>query len=63
MLTDAPGSPDGIRIQQFAAGETYDVGDDLGATFLAEGLAEAPRAAAPKPPAKASKRAAPLENK
>jgi hypothetical protein len=25
MLTDAPGSPDGIRVEQYSAGVEYDV--------------------------------------
>lgn len=62
MLTDAPGSPDGIRVQHYDAGETYEVGDDLAETFIAHGLAEADQPA--KPAGKtSSKRAAALENK
>lgn len=64
MITDAPGSPDGIRVQHYEAGETYDVPDGLGDTLVAHGVAETakPASAAAKPAAR-SKRATTLENK
>lgn len=64
MLTDAPGSRDGIRVEHFDAGETYEVGTDLAETFIAHGLAEAAaKPAAAKPAPAKTKRAAALENK
>lgn len=69
MLTDAPGSPDGVKVNQYEAGVEYDVTEDLGEVFLRFELAEpagdtaAPRAKA-KAKAKASKDAgAAPENK
>lgn len=43
MLTDAPGSPDGVTVEQYAKGDTYNVPDELGDTFLKYGLAEKPK--------------------
>jgi len=40
MLTDAPGSPDGVTVFDYANGETYEVTDALGEVFIAHGLAE-----------------------
>lgn len=61
MITDAPGSPDGIRIEQYEQGHTYDVPGELGDVLVAEGLAAA---VAEKGPVKSTKRAAgPSENK
>lgn len=40
MLVDAPGSPDGVTVNEYAEGEVYEVTADLGAVFLAEGFAE-----------------------
>lgn len=40
MLTDAPGSPDGVTVNQYAEGEIYEVSDDLGEVFVNEDLAE-----------------------
>lgn len=40
MLVDAPGSPDGITVLDYAEGTVYDVPDDLGDVFLNEEVAE-----------------------
>lgn len=35
------GSPDGIEVREYQAGESYEMPDSLGAVFLREGWAEA----------------------
>lgn len=49
MLVDAPGSPDGVTVNQYAEGETYEVPADLGDVLVAEGHAERVQATKPKP--------------
>lgn len=39
MLQDAPGSPDGVTVNEYTEGEVYDVTESLGVAFLAAGLA------------------------
>lgn len=56
MLVDAPGSPDGVTVNEYAEGDVYDVSDDLATAFLAEGFAE-------QVPAKGKQGAGPAENK
>lgn len=54
MRSTQRGSPDGINVQSFAEGQTYDVPVDLGDVFVREGWAEAveaPPAVAPEPKA------------
>jgi hypothetical protein len=66
MLRDAPGSPDGVTVNQYANGEVYEVTESLGDAFLAEGFAEAYKdvpAPVVVPPAPAPKATAPQENK
>lgn len=41
MLTDAPGSPDGVTVNEYSKGEVYEVTDSLGTVFIEQGLAEA----------------------
>jgi hypothetical protein len=57
MLIDAAGSPDGVTVNQYEAGKTYDVPEALSDTFMKYDLAE--RAAKPGK----GKKAAPPENK
>ena len=40
MLETSEGSPDGIRVETFYAGKTYEVDQSLGACFLDDGKAE-----------------------
>jgi len=40
MLEDAPGSPDGVNVLEYAGGKVYEVNDDLGNVFVNEGLAK-----------------------
>lgn len=40
MLSSHEGSPDGIRVQWYLAGETYEVSESLSAIFLKEGWAK-----------------------
>lgn len=47
MLTDAPGSPDGIQINEYLDGKVYEVTADLGATFIEAGFAEADKTKKP----------------
>lgn len=54
MLEDAQGSPDGAHVYPYEGGKVYEVGDDLGNAFIAEGVAEV---------SKAKQAAAPEENK
>lgn len=52
MLEDAPGSPDGVTVNDYAGGETYDVTSDLAYVFVAQGFAElveAPEVETPAP--------------
>lgn len=58
MLQDAPGSPDGITVNEYDKGKVYDVPDALADTFVKYGLAEVD---APKP--KTKKATGPTENK
>lgn len=39
MLRTAPGSEDGIRVQSYAEGQTYEVGEALGRAFCESGAA------------------------
>ena len=39
MLVDAPGSPDGVTVNEYSQDQVYDVTHDLAAAFLANGLA------------------------
>lgn len=41
MLETAPGSPDGVQVNDYDEGETYDVPQDLADTFIRYGLANA----------------------
>lgn len=41
MLENRTGSPDGIRVHRYTAGETYRVSDDLAKIFIDQGWAEA----------------------
>jgi hypothetical protein len=56
MLEDAPGSPDGIHVQDYEAGVEYEVPDSLGDVFVTYGHA-APADAAPTPKPKAKPKA------
>jgi hypothetical protein len=59
MLEDAPGSPDGIRVNQYEAGVEYDVTASLGEAFVQHGHAElADGAPAAKPKGKPKAKAA-----
>jgi hypothetical protein len=40
LLEDAPGSPDGVTVNQYAKVEVYEVTSDLGTAFVAHKLAE-----------------------
>jgi len=40
MLQTTRGSPDGIQVFEYRAGEKYDLPDDLAGVFLREGWAE-----------------------
>ncbi len=40
MLQDAPGSPDGVTVNEYSEGVVYEVTDDLGNAFVAENFAE-----------------------
>lgn len=61
MLQDAPGSPDGITINEYSKGREYDVPAGLAAVLIAEHLAE--EVVSTKRVPKANKKAAPSENK
>lgn len=65
MLRNSLGSNDGFTVHHYDKGEEYDVSDDLGNSFIKEGVAEqaeaAPEQKAEKP-AKNKAEAAP-ENK
>lgn len=67
MLKDAPGSPDGIHVNEYAKGNVYEVTDSLGDAFIGAKLAKLDKpepAPAPKPVAEESKQdAGPEENK
>lgn len=39
MLVDAPGSPDGVTVNEYTEGEVYEVTESLAAAFVANGLA------------------------
>lgn len=39
MLTDAPGSPDGVTVNEYSQDDVYNVADQLGAVFVDHGLA------------------------
>lgn len=39
MLKDAPGSPDGVTINEYSEGEAYNIADELGAVFVNFGYA------------------------
>lgn len=41
LLVDAPGSPDGVTVNEYSEGEVYEVTDSLGTVFIEQGLAEA----------------------
>ncbi len=61
MLQTMDGSPDGVTVNQYRKGETYDVPDSLGTVFLKEKWAERAKA---KPDAEENKqRKGPKENK
>lgn len=45
MLSTRQGRPDGVRVQSYRDGETYEVPDELGQVFLGEGWALRPRRA------------------
>ena len=40
MLKDAPGSPDGITVNEYLKGDVYEVTNSLGAAFIAQGAAQ-----------------------
>lgn len=65
MLVDAPGSPDGVTVNEYAGGVTYDVPRDLADTLVKYEFAErvTKPAAAPAPRPRAKKATAPPENK
>jgi hypothetical protein len=52
MLEDAPGSPDGIHVQDYENGVEYDVPDRLGEVFVQYGHAAPADAPAAKPKSK-----------
>jgi hypothetical protein len=61
MLRTAPGSEDGIRVQSYAEGQTYEVGEALGRAFCDSGAA---RLVEDDKPTAGTKRAkGPSENK
>jgi len=60
MRSTRLGSPDGIQVNSYQAGETYEVPDQLGQVFLDEGWAARPQAKAKtKAPANKNAGAAP----
>lgn len=73
MLTDAPGSPDGVTINEYVEGDVYNVTDQLGEVFVQHELAEDIGPEAPSTTSKpepeprggdtSSKKVAPTENK
>lgn len=63
MKDDAPGSPDGVIVNQYAAGDVYEVTEDLGNAFLAEGLAEETKAKPTAEPGEDKQDAGPDEDK
>lgn len=40
MLEDAPGSPDGVTVNEYDEGVVYEVSDALGVVFVREGFAD-----------------------
>lgn len=40
MLKDAPGSPDGIHVNEYAKGNVYEVTESLGGAFVDANLAK-----------------------
>ena len=56
MLRTQPGSPDGVEVNVYEAGESYELPDDLAAVFLREDWAEA--ASEPRKTTKGRKRKA-----
>jgi hypothetical protein len=48
MLETAQGSPDGVQVNTYEAGETYDVPEILADAFTGDGVAESAEDAKPK---------------
>lgn len=66
MLTSAPGSPDGVTVNEYDKDSVYEVTDALGKVLLSEGLAvlDNPKPApAPEPEPESKKADGPEENK
>jgi hypothetical protein len=63
MRVTAGGSPDGVTVNEYEAGVTYDVPRDLADTMVKYGLAENWQATVPAPRSRAKKATAPPENK
>lgn len=58
MKSSQLGSPDGVRVESFEKGVSYDVTDSLGKEFIAAGFAvegDARKTITAPPPAKADK--------
>lgn len=65
MLRDAPGSPDGIQVNEYLKGDVYEVSVSLGQAFLEAGFAELDKPASKPKVAEADTKMAdgPAENK